>query len=80
MIGYLNGDQTNVIQRAYSSVPNDFDDNANAGGYAGGAVAPVPNPPTSGVDYHLLINATYIPAGDDGPPVPTITAPASTLT
>ena len=78
-IGYLNGDQTNVIQRAYSSVPNDFRYNANAGGYAAGPSDPF-GTAISGLDYHLSINATYIPAGGDQPPVPTITAPASTLT
>jgi len=78
-IGYLNGDQTNVIQRAYSSVTNDLRYNTNDGGYAAGATDPF-GTAISGLDFHYSLNATYVPAGGDQPPVPTISAPASTLT
>ena len=61
-IGYLNGDQTNVIQRAYSSVTNDLRYNANSGGYASGHSNPFGSA-ISGLSYHYSLYATYLPAG-----------------
>jgi PKD repeat protein len=78
-IGYLNGNQTNVILQAYSSVTNDFRYNADSGGYADGPSNPFGSA-ISGLNYHYSIYATYVRAGGNQPPVPTITAPSSTLT
>jgi PKD repeat protein len=78
-MGYLGGDTSDVIQRRHSSVTNDLRYNANAGGYAAGPSNPF-GTAIPGLDYHFSMNATYIPSGVDQPPVPTISAPSSSLT
>jgi hypothetical protein len=61
-MGYIAGANSDVIQRAHSSVANDLRYNANSGGYAAGPSDPFGTAIT-GLDYHFSIYATYIPAG-----------------
>jgi PKD repeat protein len=75
-IGYIAGTTGDLTQLRYDPVAADLRYNVN--NYASGASNPFGTPATIG--FHYSIYATYTPAGGNQPPVPTITAPASTLT
>jgi PKD repeat protein len=77
-IGYIAGGTSGVAQGRYDSVTDDLRFNVNAGGYAAGPSNPFGA--ASSWSFHASIYATYVPAGSNQPPVPTISSPASTLT
>jgi PKD repeat protein len=75
-MGYIAGSANNLTLLRYSSVANDLKYGADA--YADGPSDPFGSPSTAG--YHYSLYATYTMGTANQPPVPTITAPPSSLT
>ena len=75
-MGYIAGTVCDLTQLRYDSLVGDLRWNLNP--YASGATDPFGTANVSNIHYSLY--ATYTPSGTNQPPVPTITAPSSTLT
>ena len=76
-IGYIAGSPSNLTQLRYASSTGELRWNVNPGGYAAGPSSPFGAGNTSNLHYSLY--ATYS-TSSNGPPVPSIQTPLSSLT
>jgi PKD repeat protein/glucose/arabinose dehydrogenase len=77
-LGYIAGTTNDLTQLRYDPSPGELRYNTNPGGYAAGPSNPFGSTISSIMHYSLY--ATYTTGQSNSPPVPTISAPASSLT